>query len=195
MEFRMKKGRQTRNFLVKHELQGKYIFTIFILVFAGCILFSALFTAVSQDSMTLSYANNSLQIGTTPAILFKQIIKTQWMFIVGGGGIIVLLSLVMSHRFAGPIYRFEHTIKAMIKGDYSVRIHLRPKDDSHDLAELINTYNATLTADIKSLKESASVLRDHLNQISESTEQESIFEAFSVLHDIENKLRRFKVNY
>jgi methyl-accepting chemotaxis protein len=191
----MKKGRNPRNFLVKQELQGRYIFTIFILVLVGCLLFSAMFASVSRDSMTLSYADNSLQIGNTPAILFKEILKTQWIFIIGGGAVIVLLAMVMSHRFAGPIYRFERTIKSMTEGDYSVRIHLRPKDDSHDLAELINSYNATLTADIKALKEAASHLRDQLNGISENPEESVIYEAFSTLHDIENKLRRYKVNY
>ena len=191
----MKKKRRTANMLIKKDLQGKYIFSIFIFVLVGCLLFSAMFALVSRDSMTLSYVNNSLEIGRTPAVLIKEILKTQWILIVGGGIVIVLLSSVMSHRYAGPIYRFENTLKAMTKGDCSVRIHLRPKDDSHDLAELINFYNAALTTDIRALKEAASQLRDQLNQISEKPEEGNIFEAFTILHDIENKLRRYKVNY
>jgi signal transduction histidine kinase len=145
--------------------------------------------------MTITYKDNNLQLGKTPIILFKEMLKAQGLFIATGGIGVAFYALISSHRFAGPIFRFESTIKKMTKGDYSVRIHLRPKDNSHDLAELINEYNMALTADIRALKESTSHLREQLNRINEHPVEENVYEAFTILHDIENKLRRYKVNY
>lgn len=183
------------NYFIKPELQGLFIFKAFILVLLCCILYAAILATFSTDSMTMTYKENNLQLGKTPVILFKEMLKAQGLFIVTGGFAVVIFALIRSHRFAGPIHRFEQTIKKMTKGDYSARIRLRPKDDSHDLAELINNYNAALTADIRALKESASQLREQLNLISENPEEDTVFAAFAILHDIENKLRRYKVNY
>ena len=183
------------NYFIKPELQGLFIFKAFILVLLCCILYAVILATFSTDSMTMTYKENNLQLGKTPVILFKEMLKAQGLFIVTGGFAVVIFALIRSHRFAGPIHRFELTIKKMTKGDYSARIRLRPKDDSHDLAELINNYNAALTADIRALKESASQLREQLNLISENPEEDTVFEAFAILHDIENKLRRYKVNY
>jgi methyl-accepting chemotaxis protein len=184
-----------RNYFIKPDIQGLFIFKAFILVFLCCILYAVIFAGFSTNSMTITYEENNLLLGKTPIILFKEMLKAQGLFIATGGVAVVIFALIRSHRFAGPIHRFELTIKKMTKGDYSARIRLRPKDDSHDLAELINNYNAVLTTDIRALKESASQLREQLNLISENPEEDTVFEAFAILHDIENKLRRYKVNY
>jgi methyl-accepting chemotaxis protein len=184
-----------RNLFIKPDVQGVFILKCFVLVFFCCVLYAVILATFSTDSMTITYQDNNLQLGKTPIILFKEMLKAQGLFIATGGVGVVIFALVSSHRFAGPIYRFENTIRKMTKGDYSARIHLRPKDESHDLAELINDYNVALTSDIRALKESTSQLREQLNRISEHPEEENVFEAFSILHDIENKLRRYKVNY
>ncbi|MCK5306233.1 MAG: methyl-accepting chemotaxis protein [Candidatus Omnitrophica bacterium] len=59
-----------------------------------------------------------------------------WIFVLLG--LIISFSIFLTHRIAGPVYRFEETMKRFIKGDMDVRIHLRWADEFQRLAKLIN---------------------------------------------------------
>lgn len=54
---------------------------------------------------------------------------------------VVLLSAILSHKMAGPVYRFEQTCKEIAKGDFSKRVHLRQGDQ---LTELQGDFNAMM---------------------------------------------------
>jgi signal transduction histidine kinase len=49
-----------------------------------------------------------------------------------------LLGIVLSHRTAGPMYRFKLVFHQIQEGDISARIRLRPKDDLRDVADECN---------------------------------------------------------
>ena len=57
-------------------------------------------------------------------------------------GMIVLatigVTLFVSHRIAGPMYRFEQDIKKIAKGDLCIRINLRQKDQFSEMAKAFN---------------------------------------------------------
>jgi signal transduction histidine kinase len=46
--------------------------------------------------------------------------------------------MVLSHRFAGPIYRLEKDLEDIAKGNFSMRIKFRKKDELKSIAEGIN---------------------------------------------------------
>ena len=52
--------------------------------------------------------------------------------------LVVIISAILSHRMAGPVYRFEQTCKAIAKGDFSQRVHLRKGDQFTELQEEFN---------------------------------------------------------
>lgn len=49
------------------------------------------------------------------------------------------LSIFLTHRIAGPIYRITKNLRLADGGDLRVRIQLRSKDEGHILADAINT--------------------------------------------------------
>ncbi|MBO5910875.1 MAG: hypothetical protein J6Q05_01590 [Elusimicrobiaceae bacterium] len=52
--------------------------------------------------------------------------------------LVVIISAIISHKMAGPVYRFEQTCKAIAKGDFSQRVHLRKGDRLTDLQDEFN---------------------------------------------------------
>ncbi|MBU4312678.1 MAG: hypothetical protein KJ706_08180 [Candidatus Omnitrophica bacterium] len=46
--------------------------------------------------------------------------------------------LILSHRLAGPIYRLEKDLQDIAKGNFSMRINFRKKDELKSIAEGIN---------------------------------------------------------
>lgn len=55
-------------------------------------------------------------------------------YFVIGGAILVVLVLLLTHRFAGPGYVMRQAVERMRRGDYSARLNLRPRDYHKDLA-------------------------------------------------------------
>lgn len=149
-----------RNYFVNKEFQGRYIFNYFILATIGSILFMGVFSFFSSNTLSITYDNYHLQLGVTPGILFQKILSTQWVFIVLGGMVVVFVTLMLTHRLAGPFFRFEKTLDAMRSKDLSDIIFLRKKDQGKALAKKLNAFNhmlGTHLADIQQHNEKIAV--------------------------------------
>ena len=129
------------NFFINKEYQGRAIFQYFLLILAGSVLFSIIFSVFSSNTISIVYDNYHLRIGTTPGILMDKLFSTQWFFIVICGMAVIVITLFMTHRVAGPFYRFERTIDAMNGGDISGHVHLRKNDEGKGVAERLNAFN------------------------------------------------------
>jgi signal transduction histidine kinase len=149
----MKRTWRRRNYFIKKDLQGKYIFSFFIFVILGSILFTAILSFLSADTLTIVYDNYNVKIGQTPLMLLKEILSAHLIFIVTGGLLVVVLSMFLTHRFAGPIFRFEKSVEDMISGNFAFQIWLRNKDEGKELAEKINRLIMMLSATLKDLKQ------------------------------------------
>jgi nitrate reductase NapE component len=57
---------------------------------------------------------------------------------------IFLYTLWFSHRIAGPIYRINSVLQAMLKGEYPNRVPLRKGDHFHSTAELLEALSRKL---------------------------------------------------
>jgi methyl-accepting chemotaxis protein len=144
-----------RNYFINKELQGRYIFNAFLLVAFGSILFATIFTFFSSNTLSITYDNYQLRLGTTPGILLNKILSGQWLVIVLGGLLITIISLFLSHRVAGPFFRLEKTLDAMTAKDISVRVTLRPKDEGKELALKINNFNEMISSSLNRIRYNA----------------------------------------
>jgi type IV pilus assembly protein PilA len=55
-----------------------------------------------------------------------------------GAALLVAVSIVVSHRIAGPARVIEHSVRALGGGDYGQRLSLRPSDSLRALADAVN---------------------------------------------------------
>jgi len=51
--------------------------------------------------------------------------------------ILFTVTLLLTHRIAGPVYVIERSVRAMVAGDFSVRLSLRKRDQLKSLAGLV----------------------------------------------------------
>jgi hypothetical protein len=83
------------------------------------------------------------------------LVSLLWVFGIGLLFIIIqiaLLTIFFSHKLAGPIFRFERTLNAMMEGNYTETIHLRKGDEMQNLARLINQVIAVTVERFKAIK-------------------------------------------
>jgi methyl-accepting chemotaxis protein len=188
-----------RNYFIKKDLQGKYIFSFFLFVVAGSIIFTLIFSLLSSNTMTIVYDNYKLQIGKTPLMLMKEILSAQWIFIVAGGFLVVILSMFLTHRFAGPIFRFEKSMEEMTKGNLNFRVYLRAKDEGKELAEKINILIDMLSSNIKEMRrlseEVNNKLTDANNSLKENKEGKETALDIEIAGDLNRRLHEILQKY
>jgi methyl-accepting chemotaxis protein len=161
----MGKSMKRRKYFIKKDYQGKLLLSGFLIVVGGGILFNVLLGFLSADSLTISYSNQELQLGQTPLMLFKQGLAANWLLIVLGGGLVMLASLLLSHRVVGPIYRFEATLDDMLKGNLNTTIHLREKDEGKELAQKINDFNSKASHSFNEIGNNSRALKVLIDQV------------------------------
>ncbi len=172
----MKRTWRRKNYFIKKDLQGKYIFSFFIFVIAGSIIFTLIFSFLSSDTLTIVYENYNLKIGKTPLVLLKEILSAHWIFIVVGGLVVVILSMFLTHRFAGPIFRFERSIDEITNGNLNFQIKLRQKDEGKELADKINQMILMFSDNLKEMKKISEEIKNELDSIREDLKASSQYE-------------------
>ena len=128
-----------KQYLIKKGFQLRFmvIITICMLLIAA-VTSIAIYSAVMQTLVTQFHGENLALI--KHAINLKLLTRSILLICA-----IAILSIFISHRSAGPVYKFEKTIRSLATGDKVDEIWLRKRDEFYDLAEAINSL-------IKSLK-------------------------------------------
>jgi methyl-accepting chemotaxis protein len=197
----MKKTWRRRNFFIKKDLQGKYIFAFFLFVVGGSIIFTLIFSMLSANTLTITYKDYDLQIGQTPLMLLREILSAHWIFIITAGLAVVVVATFITHRFAGPMFRFEKSVEEMLNGSFDFQIRLRKKDEGKELAEKINQLIDMISSRMNEMKRLNNKIGDCLaearqsdDQIKELTETaDGIKEARALNQKLREILSQFKI--
>src|SRR3989338_2923688 len=99
-----------RNYFINKTFQSEFILKFCGLVMLGSIVFGVILYLFSKHTLTTSFENSRLVIKSTadyifPGLLFGGIITA--IIIALAASVVVIL---MTHRIAGPMYRFERYI-------------------------------------------------------------------------------------
>jgi len=154
-----------RNYFIKKEFQGKYIFTYFLFMIVGTLFFALLLAMLSVDSMSIAYDEYGLHIDKTPFLLFSKIFGIHWLLMVVASLIVIAASMILTHRVAGPMHRFELSLDKMIGGDFQSSIRLRGKDEGQEIAARLNDLSTMLSGRIGRCRDLADRLDTRLHDL------------------------------
>ena len=133
-----------RQYFIKKDFQFKFILKFCLIVLIGTILSTGLLFLFSQGTLTSSFQQSRLVIKNTSLAILPAVIYTNLITL----GLITLATIVVtlfvSHKIAGPLFRFEKELKDIEKGDLTKSIKLRKKDQTTDLADSLNKMTASL---------------------------------------------------
>lgn len=191
----MVKKHKRRNFFIKKDFQGKLILGYFLFVTGGCLFFMILLGAFSADTLTISYNNNDLELGQTPVVLLKEILAAHWIFIISGSVFIIIAAMLITHRIAGPMFRFEKSLDGMLKNNLSDTIYLRNKDEGKELAKKINDFNQNLSLTLKNLNahsDAISALLDQANANISNISAEEMEELKGIFWSVEENNKKIR---
>lgn len=137
-----------RKFYV-HPIQTKYAFLTAILLFIYnfvLVLFLFLPPAIKLIS------GQSLEVKAEAAMQYIILGERIWPAIGVSITILTIISIYITHKMAGPLYRFEKSLRNAADGDLSARIRLRKKDDLKEFANIINQLLGNIDKKLKEIK-------------------------------------------
>lgn len=138
------KSNKRRTVYIKKEFQFRFIFKFCLILLAGVILSTGLLVFLSRQTLTSTFENSRLVIENTGSAIFPAILMTNLITL----GIIciavIMVTLYVSHKIAGPMFRFEKDLEKIRQGDLCVNINLRKQDQFAEMALALNTMTQSI---------------------------------------------------
>jgi methyl-accepting chemotaxis protein len=127
---------QRRTVIVKRQLQLKYIGLVFVSVLLAAVIVGG---DIYYNMMKIILAHMPGEIDVLKQFNTAIMVKS-FLYLL----LMLLVSVFVSHRFAGPIYRFEKSAQIVAGGDLTHRVSLRTGDELMELQEEFNGMIASL---------------------------------------------------
>ena len=178
-----------------HSIQRKYaLLTCLLLLAYTFVLAVALFLPPALKLRS----GLPLEEQVLAATQFIALSDRLWPAILISVPIFMLLSIWFTHRFAGPVYRLEQSLKQIASGDLGLQVRFRAGDDLQELAVLVNQIIRQEGDALRSVQAVHQRLLQTLGGVrskSFSPEQISqILEQIQVqIEEVETLLRQFKL--
>ena len=143
-----KNARRWKGIFISPSRQFKYASTA---VLIGLVTFVAFFTfELWLISALISHLSAFVPPDSPLNQLLIDCIRWSWVafiFTVVAFSLLVFsATIIVSHRLYGPIYAMRRHVEALVRGEYSHRVHLRKTDEFKDLAEVLNELSSNLEA-------------------------------------------------
>lgn len=139
----LNKGLKRRTIFIKKKLQVRYMLLIVLSVLCGLAIMTFELTATLNDLF------DKYPVLVQPIYdQFLPIVSSFFYKIMIYVLFVVLISAILSHKMAGPVYHFEQTCKKIAKGDFSQRVRLREGDQFTQLQDEFNKMMDRVEAEI-----------------------------------------------
>lgn len=168
-------------------------FVTILLIFAGA-LFLPIILQLRSGSLSV------IEQGEV-AGLFLTLHARVWpaMFVVFV--LLALHSVLVSHRIAGPLYRFRSIFKAVAEGDLSIRANLRKTDYLGKESDSLNEMIVSLRTKLAGIRKHSEEVEATILGLKESVERGSLKEMHQHIVDLqaqteglEASIRHFRIH-
>ncbi len=133
-------GRKVKNFVIAPNKQFRLAF---VMVSAGLFIFLAFFgfelwmmSSIVQSLSPLAPPDSGLHEALANSLWWSWAAFYLVAFIFGVA--VLVGTLVVSHRYFGPVVALRRHISAILNGEYDHRTHLRKSDELKELAADLN---------------------------------------------------------
>jgi methyl-accepting chemotaxis protein len=149
-----------RHYFVQKEFQLKFILKFCLLVLLGAVVSTGLLFLFAQGTLTTSFEHSRISIRDTAVAIMPAVIYTNLITVALITLATMVVILFVSHKIAGPLFRFQKELTRIGEGDFTVRVHLRRKDQITDMAESLNLMVAGLNQKFRTVHDALEDLRE-----------------------------------
>ena len=148
---------QRHHYYIDKNFQTEFILNFCALVAFGSVLIAVLIYWLAQHSTTVGIVHGRVAVHTTEAYLLPLLLQTVFIELVIVSLATIVLTLLISHKIAGPLYRLEVALGQLGEGDLESSMKLREGDQLQRVAVVYNEAVAKINDKIKKAKNASSL--------------------------------------
>jgi len=161
-------GSKRRNYLIDKKFQIRFILRFCALIALGGLLTVGIVYLLAMQSTSVAFLNSRVVVRSTADFILPVLLQTVILVLVIIGFLTVAMTLFVSHKIAGPMYRFKKVMENLAAGDFSHEFKIRRLDQMQDIADTFNIMIVTIKAELKEIKENLRSLKKNVDCISEN---------------------------
>ena len=190
MDMPISRPYKRRIYFIEKSFQAKFILKFCALVVLGGFLTIGLLYFLAMQSTTVSVVNSRVVVRTTANFILPILIQTVAIVMVIVGLATVAVTLFVSHKIAGPLYRIRKVMQELEGGDFSHDFHIRHLDQLQDLADAFNNSIQKIREKIRFIKGGLETMKKGLGSISENEVSENKRALLRELKDVSEELNK-----
>ncbi|MCX5850242.1 MAG: hypothetical protein NTW65_12450 [Deltaproteobacteria bacterium] len=162
-----------RNYYIEKKFQTKYMLLTMLLLLIYSFFFIIIIFAPYILTLYLDYP---LAEKAEAAKVILLLHGKVWPWI---GALIVIfgvLSIFITHKIAGPLYRLKKSLSEITEGNLSLKVKLRKWDDLKDLAEHVNVLIEELRVFVTTLRNDYDLFSDYILELEREIEAKILTE-------------------
>jgi methyl-accepting chemotaxis protein len=162
-----------RNYYIDKDFQNKFIMKFCALVALGAVVTMALLYFFARQATTVAIVQSRITVRTTADFLLPLMIQTVIIVTVVVSIAAAVVMLFVSHKIAGPLFRFKQTFKELAAGNFSNQVRLRKGDQLIEVASEFNHMIASVRGQILTSRSNIESAKADLDAISEFNVEDS----------------------
>ncbi len=176
-----------RKFLVVVPFQLRFVAfrIVLMLIFTLCLWIFVFYPLQIEIIGDLQNASRGVPESNLPIPNLQVFIGIGVVFLLIG-----LMALFESHRIAGPIYRFEKKIRALLSGEYGEQVVLRKLDNFTHVAPLLNEISDKMARSARAEQFLAEALPTELKNVETLCRQGNTSEACTTLNALRESVQK-----
>jgi len=91
--------------------------------------------------------------------------------------ILSFMSIFISHKVAGPIYRIKRSLVEIAEGNINLTVRLRKRDELHDLADCVNLVTDEMRGLVRTLQNEQETVSDSVAAVQKLIDGGQVSEA------------------
>jgi len=175
-----------RNYFIDKSFQLRFILKFCLLIIAAGLLTMGALYLFARHSMTVSIVNSRVVAFTTADFILPLLIQTILVVTILIGIATAVVTLFISHKIAGPLYRFKKVVDNLSDGDFSEGFSIRKSDQLQELSSALNTMIAKVRSELLRLQKNIFMLKN-------MAEGSSSIELKKVTEELNKIIQRFKI--
>ena len=193
-----------KNYFIKKLFQTEFIVIFLCLILIGSIISGTIFYYKTNIELGNEYGRAHSKLKAT-----GQIIQPNLFISYGIGTLIITIftiffTLLMSHKIAGPLYRFENTAKEISKGNLAVKPKIRGSDQVQELSDAFCEMVDQLKNNLTDIASKSKALNNELSEFKQMVgEKKQIYQTeinaplqqlTKISSELENSIQFFKLS-
>lgn len=177
-----------RQYIINPEFQMRFIAKFCLVVGLAAIIIAACVIWLTDNSTTVTIENTHVVVKNTVDMIYPIVFQSFLIAAIFAAIAVAFLSMLMTHKIAGPLYRLQIDVERIKDGDYRAEFKVRSSDQLIPFAQSLSDMSSAV-------RERNVHLKNEVNDLKEALELAHVTDKVVLTHikELESQLDKLKL--